>query len=84
MTVIRSVFEDDSGVHKSRSANTVRSEMLLGVLLFRPANEEQTVTEFTTITHVFSPGVPEMIARRVAPSSAYNMMKDVQGVFAAK
>eukprot|EP00934_Nitzschia_sp_Nitz4_P006238 Nitzschia sp. Nitz4//scaffold25_size161228//34569//36521//NITZ4_002419-RA/size161228-processed-gene-0.40-mRNA-1//1//CDS//3329544553//6228//frame0 len=84
ITVIRSVFEDDSGEHKSPSANTVRSEMLLGVLLFRPANANETVCEFTTITHVYSPGVPEMIARRVAPGSAYNMMKDVQAVFQPK
>lgn len=84
ITVIRSVFEDDSGEHKSPSANTIRSEMLLGVLLFRPANKDHSVCEFTTITHVYSPGVPEMVARRVAPSSAYNMMKDIQAVFQKK
>jgi hypothetical protein len=81
MTVTRSVFEDSSGEHKSSSANTIRSEMLLGVLMFRPANDDHSVTEFTSVTHVFSPGVPEMLARRAAPSSAYNVMKDVQSLF---
>ena len=81
MTVTRSVFEDSSGAHKSSLANTIRSEMLLGVNIFRPANADHTVTEFTSITHIFSPGVPEMLARRAAPASAYNVMKDVQSVF---
>lgn len=81
MTVSRSIFEDDSGEHKSPSANTIRSEMLLGVTIYRPANADHSVTEITNVTHVFSPGVPEMLARRVAPSSAYNMMKDIQTLF---
>jgi hypothetical protein len=81
MTVSRSIFEDGSGEHKSPSANTIRSEMLLGVTIYRPANADHSVTEITNVTHVFSPGVPEMLARRVAPSSAYNMMKDIQTLF---
>ncbi len=81
MTVTRSIFEDDSGEHKSTSANTIRSEMLLGVSIFRPANANHSVTEVTNITHVFSPGVPEMLARRAAPTSAYNIMKDIQLLF---
>lgn len=81
MTVTRSIFEDNTGEHKSSSANTIRSEMLLGVSIFRPANADHTVTEMTNITHVFSPGVPEMLARRAAPTSAYNIMKDIQSVF---
>lgn len=84
MTVIRSVFEDNSGEHKSPAANTIRSEMLLGVLLFRPANADHSVCELTNVTHLFSPGVPEMLARRAAPSSAYNMMKDVQSIFSKR
>ena len=81
MTVSRSIFEDDSGEHKSPSANTIRSEMLLGCTIYRPANADHSVTEITNVTHVFSPGVPEMLARRVAPSSAYTMMKDIQTLF---
>ena len=82
MTVTRSVFEDNSGEHKASANNTIRTETLIGVLLFRPANKDQSVTEFTSITHVFSPGVPEMLARRAAPGSAYNVLKDIQSVFA--
>ena len=82
MTVTRSVFEDNSGEHKASVNNTIRTETLIGVLLFRPANKHQSVTEFTSITHVFSPGVPEMLARRAAPGSAYNVLKDIQSVFA--
>lgn len=84
MTVSRSIFENDSGEHKSSAANTIRSEMLLGVTIYRPANADHSVTEITNVTHVFSPGVPEMLARRVAPSSAYNMMKDIQTLFSKR
>jgi hypothetical protein len=84
MTVIRSVFEDDSGEHKSKAANTIRSEMLLGVILIRPADQGHQTSELTTITHVYSPGVPEMLAKRAAPSSATNMMRDIQNMFKRK
>lgn len=84
MIVSRSVFEDDSGEHKSPTDNAIRTEMLLGVLLFRPVNAEHTMTELTSITHMFSPGVPEMLARRAAPGSAYNVLKEIQRVFAKR
>jgi len=82
MTVTRSVFEDSSGEHKATANNTIRTETLIGVSLYRPVNKDQSLTEFTSITHVFSPGVPEMLARRAAPGSALNMLKEIQNVFA--
>jgi hypothetical protein len=82
MIVTRSVFEDSSGEHKSSVSNAIRTETLIGVMLFRPANREESLTEFTSITHVFSPGVPEMLARRAAPGSAYGVLKEIQSAFA--
>jgi hypothetical protein len=80
MAVSRSVFEDDSGEHKCTN-QTIRSEMLLGVILIRPADDAHQVSELTSITHVYSPGVPEMLAKRAAPSSAYNMIRAIQNIF---
>jgi hypothetical protein len=80
MTVTRSVFEDDSGEHKI-TRSTIRFEMMLGVTLIRPVDADHKVSELTYIAHVYSPGVPEMLAKRAAPSSAANMIKDVQGIF---
>lgn len=83
MTVSRSVWEDDSGVHVESPSGRIRSEMLLGVQLLRPtvAPDGQMWCEMTTITHVFSPGVPEAMAKRFAPISATNTLRDVQTVF---
>ena len=81
MMVQRSVFEDDSGEHKGSNKNTIRSEMLLGVVLIRPADPDDNTCELTNVTHVYSPGVPEMLAKRVAPSQASSMVQAIQSVF---
>lgn len=80
MTVSRSVWEDDSGVHVEPPSGRLRSEMLLGVHWLRPVGTG--ATEMTTITHVFSPGVPEAMAKRFAPISATNLLREIQAVFA--
>lgn len=77
MTVSRSVWENATGTPKN--SNRLRSEMLLGVNLMRACPEG---CELTTITHVFAPGVPEMMAKRMAPQSAANMMREIQSIFA--
>ena len=83
MTVSRSVWEDDSGFHKSSSGDDMlRSEMLLGVTLLRLAAEGSC--EITTITHVFSPGVPELMAKRSTPGTAAKMLRDIQALFPNK
>lgn len=82
MTVSRSVFEDDSGQHKC-TKHTIRSEMLLGVHLIRPIESLDGTKrcELTTITHIYTPGVPEVLAKRMAPTTAASMIRDIQGVF---
>jgi hypothetical protein len=82
MMVYRSVFEDNT--RTGDAAPVIRSEMLLGVLLVRPYDSDRQITEMTSITHMYSPGVPEMIARRAAPSAAMNMLKDIQSIFKRK
>ena len=77
MVVSRSVWENSTGTPKQ--SNRLRSEMLLGVNLLRPCAEG---CELTTITHVFAPGVPEMLAKRMAPQSTANMVREIQSIFA--
>jgi hypothetical protein len=80
MIVNRSVFNDDTGTLKN-TKDTITSEMLLGVNLIRPADDSNQVSEFSSVTHLFPPGVPEMLAKRVAPTSALNMIKEIQKLF---
>ena len=77
MIVSRSVWENESGTPKA--SDKLRSEMLLGVQLLRPCSEG---CELTTITHVYSPGVPELLAKRQAPMAAQALIRDLQAVFA--
>jgi hypothetical protein len=80
MIVSRSVWEDDSGASSipKNNNNLLRSEMLLGVQLVRPCPDG---CELTTITHVFSPGVPEIMAKRLAPSNATSTIREIQAIF---
>lgn len=80
MLVNRSIFEDDKGT-LTNNKEIITSEMLLGVNLIRPVGDDNTMCEFNSITHIFPPGVPEFLAKKVAPSSALNMIKDIQKVF---
>jgi hypothetical protein len=76
--VSRSVWENDESPELTCNNNMLRSEMLLGVQLIRPCSEG---CELTTITHVYSPGVPEQLAKRMAPTSAATLLKEIQSVF---
>jgi hypothetical protein len=73
------VFEDTSATGDVMPS--IRSEMLLGVVMVRPYDKDHQITELTSITHMYSPGVPEMIARRAAPSAAQNLIFDIQSIF---
>jgi hypothetical protein len=79
MIVNRSVWENDSATPQ-KSSNLLRSEMLLGVMLLRPCKDGEAC-ELTTITHVYSPGVPEMLAKRMAPASAAGLIREIQEQF---
>jgi hypothetical protein len=79
MIVNRSVWENDSATTQ-KSSNLLRCEMLLGVILLRPCKGGEAC-EMTTITHVYSPGVPEVIAKRMAPGSAAGLIRDIQEQF---
>eukprot|EP00980_Cylindrotheca_fusiformis_P015068 scaffold4157_cov136-Cylindrotheca_fusiformis.AAC.18 len=81
LIVNRSVFDDNIGTLKN-SKDTMTSEMLLGANLIRPTDDSNEVSEFSSVTHIYPPGVPESLAKRVAPSSALNMIKDIQKLFA--
>lgn len=84
LCVSRSVWEDSSASVKSApSKDTVRSEIFLGVNLFRPIpHENGQYCEMTTITHAHASGiVPGGLARKMGPSQAANFVRDIQGIF---
>eukprot|EP00903_Cladosiphon_okamuranus_P013797 g12840.t1 len=56
----------------------VRSEILLGVTILRPAKGDPTRTEMTTVNHIVSNGVPVMIADRVSTKNAIDFIHNVE------
>lgn len=79
LLVSRSVWEDCSPDHNA-TQDTLRSEMLLGVNYIRPLQGGEHC-EMTTITHVYSPSVPEVLAKSFAPKAAANFIRDIQALF---
>ncbi|GAX14264.1 hypothetical protein FisN_1Hu459 [Fistulifera solaris] len=55
---------------------TSRSDILLGVNLLSPLDEESCI--LTSLTHVYSPAIPAMLAERLGARSAINFAIDVR------
>jgi hypothetical protein len=66
---------------------TLRSEMLLGVHLCRPVRvadaDDCPWCELTSVTHVVPSGVPEYLAKRMAPANAAAALECIQSHFAS-
>ena len=58
----------------------IRSEILLGVNLLRSIPGEPDKTEVTSVTHVYSPSVPTMLAGTVGVKGAVDFIKDIRAL----
>jgi hypothetical protein len=56
-----------------------KSYILLGVNLFEPTDDANE-SRMTAINHVYSPGVPLMVAGKVGAKSAQNFVKDIRSL----
>jgi len=57
-----------------------RSEILIGVNLLEPINDNELGSKMTSITHVYSPALPVLVAKRVGVNSAINFVNDIRSV----
>jgi len=58
-----------------------KSEILLGVNLLEPIDEDNALgSRMTSITHVYSPALPVLVAKRVGVNSAINFVNDIRSV----
>jgi hypothetical protein len=83
ISVSRSVWEDAAGTTKE-SKDSIRSEMLLGVNLLRaiPGSKEGEIhCEMTSISHVHTTAVPQMLAQKMAPQHAVNFINSIRSLF---
>ena len=85
IVVSRSVWEnevtvpDENGKSQRSTSDAIRSEMLLGVNYIREI--EENVAELTTVTHLFTPGIPTFGAKKIALLAASNFIRDIQAIF---
>lgn len=83
LAVNRSVWEDSSAEPRS-TKDTIRSEILLGVNIFRAVpgpTPQEMHCELTTITHAHTSVVPDGIARKMGPTQAVAFLREVQDLF---
>uniref|UniRef100_A0A7S2YIZ2 START domain-containing protein n=1 Tax=Entomoneis paludosa TaxID=265537 RepID=A0A7S2YIZ2_9STRA len=63
-------------------ANTLKSEILMGVTLLKTIEGQENKCLFIAVNHLRSPMVPTMIAKRIGLSAAANFIGDLRGVAA--
>jgi len=83
IAVSRSVWEDAAGTPVN-SKDSVRCEMLLGVNLLRaiPGTRHGEIhCELTTISHVHTTAVPQILAQKMAPQHAVNYIGAIRALF---
>ena len=59
-------------------AEQLRSEILLGVNIVRALNNDPNKADLTSITHVNSPMVPNMVAKKLGIKGAYDFVEDIR------
>jgi hypothetical protein len=74
-------LEDELQAAAAEKTSLSRSDMLLGVNYMEPCPGRQgEACILTSVTHVYSPAVPLMLAERLGVSSAVNFVKDIRAL----
>lgn len=71
------------GIKSCNEENTeecVKSEILLGVNLLEPIDNDKLGSKMTSVTHVCSPALPVLVAKRVGVNSAINFVNDIRSI----
>lgn len=58
----------------------VRNEILLGVNILKAVPGEPNKTELTSVTHVYSPMVPLMLAKNAGVKGAVDFVRDIRAL----
>ena len=72
--VVDTMDDNDDGTN-----NNGKSEILLGVNLLEPC-DDQTSCKMTSVTHVYAPALPAVLATRVGIKSAINFVEDIRSL----
>lgn len=69
----------DSGVSED-GGKLVRNEILMGVNVLRAIPGEPDKTELTSVTHVYSPMIPLILAKNAGVKGAVDFVRDVRAL----
>lgn len=73
-------WSEDNENGNGSSSNNVRSEILLGVNVLRAVPGQPDKTEITAVTHVYSPLVPQMLAKNAGVKGAVDFVRDIRAL----
>lgn len=78
LVVSRAVTLPNSGEKEEEEHG--KSEILLGVNLLEPCDDDASSLKMTAVTHVYSPALPVVLAKRIGVKSAISFVKDIRSV----
>lgn len=71
---------DNTDVVVGNSEKLVRNEILLGVNVLRAIPDQPNKTELTSVTHVYSPMIPLMLAKSAGVKGATDFVRDIRAL----
>lgn len=71
---------DNTDVVVGNSEKLVRNEILLGVNVLRAIPGQPNKTELTSVTHVYSPMIPLMLAKSAGVKGATDFVRDIRAL----
>jgi hypothetical protein len=88
IVVSRAIVGENSHSDSSSSGSThgedkkkyIRNEILLGVNILKSVPGEPDWTELTSVTHVYSPLIPLMLAKNAGVKGAVDFVRDIRAL----
>lgn len=69
-----------SSIHGEEKKKFIRNEILLGVNVLKAVPGEPNWTELTSVTHVYSPLIPLMLAKNAGVKGAVDFVRDIRAL----
>lgn len=71
---------NSSNAKSDNGEKLVRNEILLGVNILKAVPDEPDKTELTSVTHVYSPMIPLMLAKNAGVKGAVDFVRDIRAL----
>ena len=72
--------DDDKSIDGQEDKKFIRNEILLGVNILKAVPGEPGWTELTSVTHVYSPLIPLMLAKSAGVKGAVDFVRDIRAL----